>query len=392
MSVAYLDCLSGISGDMFLGALLDLGLDIVEFRRILRTLPMEGYRVEERREARHHIHGTRCLVLMDPHAQPHRNLGTIRRVIRAGGLPPLLEERSILVFEELGRAEAKVHDLPLEAVHFHEIGAVDAIVDIVGTVFGLDALGIRSLFVSPLPLGTGIADSHHGPIPIPAPATLEILKGVPLQSCSIPHELVTPTGAALVKVLADGFGPLPAMRLEKVGYGVGSRDLPERPNLLRILVGDQAPCGHTDTVAVLETNSDRCQGEIQGYLMERLFLGGALDVSFAPVQMKKNRPGVQVQVMARPGEEDSLVDILFQEGLTLGVRVSYVERRTLPRAMRSIDSPWGPMPVKEILQRDGTARIFPEYEICRSIAMEQGLPLHVVMEWVAGQNATPTPP
>ncbi|MCP4665256.1 MAG: nickel pincer cofactor biosynthesis protein LarC, partial [Deltaproteobacteria bacterium] len=241
MKIAYLDCFSGVSGDMFLGALLDAGLSIDELEEGLQRLPLEGYRLEVKREKRCGISGTRMRVICDGDKQVHRNLGVIRDIIRQGDLGREVEEKSIRVFEDLARVEGKIHDLPAEEIHFHEVGAVDSIVDIVGVMYGMERLGVRSLCVSELPLGSGFVETAHGRIPVPAPASIALLKGLPVYDSGIPHEMVTPTGAALVKNLARSFGPMPTMRPEKIGYGAGKRDLPDRPNLLRIIIGEQAP-------------------------------------------------------------------------------------------------------------------------------------------------------
>ena len=386
MKIAYLDCFSGISGDMFLGALLDAGLSFGELERCLKSLPFEHYRLEMRREARNHISGTRFIVIPEGKEHAHRNLGDIRKIIEQGNLSIAVKDKSIEIFEEIARAEGKVHNLPPEDVHFHEIGAVDSIIDIAGTVYGIERLKIEKLFASPLPLGSGFTKTAHGTIPVPAPATLALLEGIPVYDSGIPREMVTPTGAALVKCLATCFGPMPPMVIQDMGYGAGSRDLEDRPNLLRILIGDEQSEPDTDTVVVLETNLDDTSPEWLGYLMDRLFEAGALDVTFCPVHMKKNRPGVQVQIIGRPDQKDTLMDILFRESATLGIRFQYSQRKILKRSEAEVDSPWGKLKVKKVMESDGTFFFLPEYEACREIALKNDRPLREIFSWVMGLN------
>jgi uncharacterized protein (TIGR00299 family) protein len=386
MEIAYLDCFSGISGDMLLGALLDAGLPFQELTEGLGTLPLEGYRVDAKREARNHLYGTRVLVTLDTQESPPRNLEAIRNIIRGSELSLWVQDQSIAIFEHLARVEGGLHGLPPEHVHFHEVGAVDSIVDIVGCVFGVERLGIQKLFASPLPLGSGFVETQHGRLPVPAPATLSLLQGVPICNAGVPNEMVTPTGAALAVGLACTFGPMPPMVVRRIGYGAGSRIIPDRPNLLRILLGEDQYQEDGDVVALLETNLDDVSPEWLGYIMERLFDAGALDVVLIPVHMKKNRPGVQVQVMADPHRADALMEILFVESGTLGIRHRYSERKVLQRALVEVESPWGTMTVKKIHRRDGSVAFHPEYEACCRAARNSGRPLREVFAWVASLN------
>ncbi|MBL7213174.1 MAG: nickel pincer cofactor biosynthesis protein LarC [Desulfobacteraceae bacterium] len=386
MKIAYLDCFSGISGDMFLGALLDSGLPFDEFSGHLGTLPLKGFRLDTFREDRKHIFGTRFVVIPEDEEQPPRGLREIREIIEQGQFTDTVKEKSVQIFEDLARVEGEVHNLPAEEVHFHEIGAVDSIVDIVGAVYGVERLGIQALFVSSLPLGSGFVVSSHGRIPIPAPATAALLKDVPVFDSGLPHEMVTPTGAALVKGLATSFGPMPSMVIHDIGYGVGKRDLPDRPNLARILIGHQQDETDVDTVVVLETNLDDTSPEVLGYLMERLFDAGGLDVVFFPVQMKKGRPGVQVQVIGRPDQKDVLMEILFKESTTLGIRFRYSQRKVLTRSVVEVDSPWGKIKAKKAVNSDGSSFFLPEYEVCRKIALENNRPLKEIFSWVMSLN------
>jgi len=386
MKIAYLDCFSGISGDMFLGALLDSGLPFDEFSGHLGTLPLKGFRLDTFREDRKHIFGTRFVVIPEDEEQPPRGLREIREIIEHGQFTDTVKAKSVQIFEDLARVEGEVHNLPAEEVHFHEIGAVDSIVDIVGAVYGVERLGIQALFVSSLPLGSGFVVSSHGRIPIPAPATAALLKDVPVFDSGLPHEMVTPTGAALVKGLATSFGPMPSMVIHDMGYGVGKRDLPDRPNLARILIGHQQDETDVDTVVVLETNLDDTSPEVLGYLMERLFDAGGLDVVFFPVQMKKGRPGVQVQVIGRPDQKDVLMEILFKESTTLGIRFRYSQRKVLTRSVVEVDSPWGKIKAKKAVNSDGSSFFLPEYEVCRKIALENNRPLKEIFSWVMSLN------
>ena len=388
MEIAYLDCFSGISGDMFLGALLDAGLPSRELTDRLATLPLEAYRVEVKQEVRQQIRGTRVLVTLEGRAHSPRNLEEIRRIIQESDVSRWVRDRSIAIFERLAQVEGGLHGVPPEQVHFHEVGAVDSIIDIVGCVFGVERLGIQRLFVSPLPLGSGFVEMEHGRLPLPAPATLALLQGTPVIPAGISQEMVTPTGAALAVGLAAGFGPMPPMVVRRVGYGAGSRILPDRPNLLRLLLGESGFQREGDVVTLLETNMDDISPEWVGYVMDRLFEGGAIDVVIIPVHMKKNRPGVQLQVMAEPHHTDTLMEILFAETGTLGIRQRYSQRKVLPRTVVEVDSPWGKMPVKKVQRRDGSVTFHPEYEACREAARRSGRPLREIFAWVITLNRT----
>jgi uncharacterized protein (TIGR00299 family) protein len=388
MKIAYLDCFAGASGDMFLGALLDAGLALDGLRTALSTLPLQGYTLRVEKEERNHLFGTRFIVEVEKDRQPARSFADIKAIIDAAGLSRWVKETSTRIFEDLALEEGKIHDRPPEKIHFHEVGALDSIVDIVGAVFGMESLGIASLHASPLPLGSGFVETQHGRIPLPAPATIALLKGIPVYDSGVRAELVTPTGAALLKGLACSFGAMPPMVVEQVGYGVGSRELPDRPNLLRILVGRDTEEHRTETVAVMEANVDDTNPEWLGFLMERLFSAGALDVLFCPVQMKKGRPAVLIQVIGKPHQKDRLMEILFQESTTLGVRYQMMQRKILAREEAEIDSPWGKMKVKKISRPDGLFQLLPEYDSCRKIALEKGLPIKDVYAWVISRSSS----
>jgi len=386
MKIAYLDCFSGISGDMFLGALLDAGLNFDALREALGTLPLEGYTLEMKREKRGNLFGTFFDVKVEKERQSHRGLKDIVKIIQAGGLSKDVQNKSIQIFTSIAQEEGKIHNRSPGEIHFHEVGAVDSIIDIVGSVFGVEYLGIGSISASSLPLGSGFVETQHGRIPIPAPATIALLQGIPVYQSGLEHELVTPTGAALVKELATSFGSLPPMTVERVGYGAGSRNLPDRPNLLRIIIGHDQTGEQVETVVTLEANLDDANPEWLGFLMGRLFEAGALDVVFCPVQMKKNRPGILIQVMGKPEQRDLLMDILFGESTTLGIRFQYSQRKILQRSEMEIDSPWGKMRVKKVVRPDGSSYVLPEYEACRKIATEHKLPIKEIYFWVASFN------
>ena len=385
MKIAYLDCFSGISGDMFIGALIDAGLPLEELRKVLQSLPLEGYSLEVTREERNLLFGTRFKVKVTRDPQPHRRFSDIRDLIRAGNLSPSVRDKSIAIFESIAVEEGKIHGCSAEEVHFHEVGAIDSIVDIVGSVLGMEYLEIGTACASSLPLGSGFVETAHGRIPLPAPATVALLRGIPVHDSGLKEELVTPTGAALVKGLVHSFGPLPPMVIEKVGYGVGSRNLADRPNLLRILIGQEHGGAHEETVVILESNLDDTNPEWLGFLMERLFEAGALDVVFSPGYMKKNRPAVLVHVMGKPHQKDQLMDLLFSESTTLGVRFHCTQRRILERSSVEMDSPWGRMKVKKVFRPDGSFHLLPEFEECRRIAKEKGVPMKDMYRWIMAQ-------
>ncbi len=385
MKTAYLDCFSGISGDMLLGALLDAGFPFKVLEQRLKTLPLDNYHLETKQESRNLIFGTKFTVKLDSADPVSRNLETIRGIIRKGDLSQTVKEKAIEIFDQIAEVEGKIHNIPPEEVHFHEVGAVDSIIDIVGTLIGIEYLNLDSVYASHIPLGSGFVETAHGTIPVPAPATIEILKGVPVYDSGIRHEMVTPTGAALLKNLVNSFGPIPPMVVKSVGYGTGTRDLHEKPNLLRILIGEEQTDQNIETVITLETNLDDMSPECLGYLMDKLFKEGALDVSFSHVQMKKNRPGIQVQVIGKPDQKDVLMDILFRESTTLGIRFQYTQRKILKRSTQEVESPWGKILVKEIV-KNGASFYQPEYEACRHIAIKYDLPLKEIYNWVMGLN------
>lgn len=386
MTIAYLDCFSGISGDMFLGALLDAGLPFEGLEKVINSLPLDGYSIGHKKEMKNGLKATRFIVTIDENHHAHRDLSDIERIIDKGQIEDKLKERILRIFRSIAEVEGEIHNHPPEKVHFHEVGAVDSIIDIAGAVFGVDYLGIKNFSASHLPVGSGFIKSGHGTIPVPAPATLALLKGIPVYNAGIEFELVTPTGAALVKEFVNSFEGLPPMVIRNIGYGAGTRDLPDRPNLLRILIGDHQREGLFDTVVILEANIDDTNPEWLGYIMEKLFKEGALDVTFTPVYMKKNRPGIKVEVMGHPEDKTRLMDLLFRESTTIGMRYRYSQRKTLKREKANIDSPWGKLKAKKITGIDGSTFIQPEYESCKKIAEEHGIPLKKIYALILSEN------
>ena len=381
--ITYFDCFSGISGDMTVGALIDLGLPLEKLTEDLATLPVGGYTLAVDREERHHIAGTRFSVRLDEKDHEHRTFGDIDRMLAASRLKPRVVDLARSIFLHLAEAEGKIHRKPIEKVAFHEVGAVDSIVDIVGTAIGVTLLGIDEVHASPLPAGKGFVTSMHGRLPVPAPATAELMRGMPVYGDEAAGELVTPTGAAILRTLCKTYGAMPAMVLDRVGYGVGRRERKDRPNLLRIFVGKPWPAAAyvSDRVWMIETNIDDLNPEIYEHLMERLFEKGAVDVALCPIQMKKNRPGVLLKVIGPEGLRDDLVRCIFSESSTIGVRYYPVDRRKLIRRDEKVTTRFGEVAVKVSESLDGEMfNVAPEYESCRKIAVEKGLPLKKVYE------------
>jgi len=370
---------------MTLGALVDLGLEVSELNKLVSLLGLAGVEVAARRVTKEHLSG----IKVDIHAagpQPPRTYREIRQIISRAPLAAGVQERALAMFRLLGEAEARIHGQPLEEVHFHELGGVDSLVDLVGVAYGLAQLGVTKVFCSPLPLGWGMIAAAHGRLPNPAPATLELLRGLPVYGTDLPGELVTPTGAVILKAFAAECEPCPPLRLSRVGYGAGARDLPGHPNLLRLYLGEPltAAPGLGERVLVLETHIDDMPPELYEPLMEGLFAAGALDVALAPIQMKKNRPGVRLTVIATPAAREGLLLRLFTDSTTLGVRVMEVERVAARRWQETINTPYGPLTVK-VAEYGGRRRLLPEYEACRQMAAEHGLPLIEVYRLVPGE-------
>jgi uncharacterized protein (TIGR00299 family) protein len=439
MRIAYLECFSGMSGDMFLGALVDAGVSPDVFEKAVAALDV-GARLEISKVNRSGITATKVDVLVNgekempsemvaagshqhshshehhephdhhgeahahpreeahahPHSQPSsragapaphvhgRSLKEIKAIIGKAQFSEHAKQIAIRIFDALGAAESKIHNMDIESVHFHEVGAVDAMVDIVGAAVGAEALGVDEFVCSPLNVGGGTVKCAHGVFPVPAPATVELLAGAPVYSSGMQVELLTPTGAAIVKTLATRFGAFPEMKIEKSGYGAGTRDFPGNPNVVRLVLGDSsaslAAKTAQDTVSVLEANLDDLNPQVFGYVMDRLLDEGALDVFGVPVQMKKNRPGTLLTVLCKPEHAEKLTQIVFAETTTLGVRRREEQRQTLARRWVSVSTPWGDVRMK-IASMNGTVTNYaPEYEDCRRIAAERHLPLKTVMQ------------
>ncbi len=456
MKIAYFDCIAGASGDMILGALVDAGLPLETLRERLAALRLADFELRARRVAKNAFAATKVDVIVADDV-PERRLADIEASVMNSDLASAIKERAVAIFRRIGEAEAHIHGATLADVHLHELGGVDTIVDVIGALVGLDELGVEQVVVSPVPLGRGFIRGAHGQIPLPAPATVALLKGAPIVGSPLEMETVTPTGAALLTSLAASFGPIPPMKLQALGYGAGSRDLPI-PNVIRVLIGESAPAlkpktphhhhphphehGHehphdhehdhehphhhdhdehdhphtpdhehphehdhphhhdhkhdhehsttpqspstvyrlpsTVYLSVLETNIDDLNPEIYEYVMGKLFAAGALDVYLSPIQMKKNRPATLLRVLCCPDDVPTMTAILFAETTTLGIREQTVIRHALPRVIEHVDTPYGPVHVKVAELPDGTTKRAPEYEDCRRLAEEHGVPLREV--------------
>jgi uncharacterized protein (TIGR00299 family) protein len=388
--ILYLDCFSGIAGDMLLGALLDLGASFKALEEQLARLPLRGYGISARKTTRQGIAATKLDVKIGP-GHEHRGWRAIKKIVEEAGYDEEVRGPALKVFRRLIEVEAGIHRVPIEKVHLHEVGAVDAIVDVVGSVLALrEILGDAGrLHVSPLRLGGGTVTMEHGTFPVPAPATAALLKGVPVLGGPVEGELVTPTGAALVATLAAEFGPLPPMTLTAVGYGAGSRQYDGHPNVLRALLGDAAPVAPVrEEVLVVECTIDDMNPQGYGFLMERLFGAGALEVFYTPVQMKKNRPGTLVTVIAPQERFGEITEILFRESTTIGLRHTLAGRIELGREVVSVKTPFGRVRVKVSSLGGRTTQAQPEYEDCRRAALASGVPLKEVQAAVlAGYRA-----
>jgi len=386
--IAYFDCFSGISGDMTLGAFLDLGVPVEWLKEQLGRLPLAGFDVCVDTVSRNGIAAKSVRVRVEDDTTS-RDHAQIRSLIINSPLSSNIKQMSRDIFERIAQAEAVIHGCTVDQVHFHEVGGIDAIVDIVGTALCMDYLGIKTVIASHIPLGKGFVSCDHGTLPVPAPATLGILKGVPVYGTKIPHELVTPTGAAILVTLAGSYGELPEMIIEKTGYGAGKRDIESIPNLLRVVMGTglwgdtgQTSALHKDTVVVLETCIDDMNPEVFGFLMDRLFEQGALDVYWIPVFMKKNRPGTLVQVLCRRNLKEVLMDCILSETSTLGIRYYDAKRCMLTRETVIMKTAYGEIQVKRITEPGGSVRIVPEYEVCKKIALENKLPIRRVYDTI----------
>ena len=379
MRIAYLDLNSGISGDMMLGALVDAGADLAAIQAGIDSLGLPSCRLVAQ-EVKRRGYRARKVDVEDEPEQKHRHLHHISDMIDRSSLTPRQRELASRIFQRLAEAEAKVHGTTIRKVHFHEVGAVDSIADIVGTALGIDLLGIERLVSSPVPTGSGQIQIEHGLVGIPAPATAELLRGIPIAPSTVQAELTTPTGAAILAALVDEFGPPPAMKIEQLGYGAGTKDFPTQANLVRLLVGvsTQPLSVASDQVWLLETNLDDVSGELIGHCLTRLWEAGALDVYTTAIQMKKGRPGTQISVLASPEHVSRLEELLFFETQTLGIRRTLVARHKMPRQPLQVSTAWGPVDGKLVTLPSGQASFTPEYESCRAIALQHGVALRDV--------------
>ena len=410
MKIAYFDCFSGISGDMTLGALVDTGVPPEILTDGLATLKLDAeFSLRFEKAVKHTITGTRAIVDVHPahiashqeesHSHEHghshhhhehgpsRHLSDIFKLLDDSDLDTAVRDTAKRVFDRLAEAEAKVHNTSKDKVHLHEVSGIDSIVDIVGSVIGLAYLEVDAVYASPLSLGTGFVRCAHGVMPIPVPGTMELLQGVPIQQTDIPKELVTPTGAALITTLSQGFGVMPQMRLDRIGYGAGTRDLEQRPNLLRLCLGEKTSDTdlktthhhtETDNVDIIETNVDDMSPEITGYVTTQLFEHGALDVFLAPVYMKKGRPATQITVLCPTTQRDRLIELLLTETTTFGVRLSSADRIKLRRDFVQVETQWGTIQAKRGYLNGTLIKTVPEYEDCKRLAEQNNIPLRQV--------------
>jgi pyridinium-3,5-bisthiocarboxylic acid mononucleotide nickel chelatase len=381
MKLAYFDCFSGISGDMTLGALIDAGCELAHLRAELAKLSVPGWELRVAKVWKNGMAATYVKVTTDDQ-QKHRSLSAILEILSCSQLETQVRDRVAAIFQKLGEAEARVHDVLLEKIHFHEVGAIDAIVDIVGACVGFAALGIEKFACSPLNIGGGTVKVAHGVLPVPAPATADLLRGKPTYSNGVQRELVTPTGAAIVATLCDSFGPQPPITVSAIGYGAGTADLEGQPNVLRIMIGESAEKlvpGYDEEIAVIEANLDDMNPQIYGYVLEKALAAGALDVYTTPVQMKKNRPGTLLTMLCRPQDTNALMSLLFAETTTFGARTYRAQRRALPRESISVTTSYGDVRIKLSRVNGRILHVAPEYEDCRRLAVEKNVPLQQVI-------------
>jgi uncharacterized protein (TIGR00299 family) protein len=394
MRIGYFDCFSGASGDMILAACLDAGLGLDVLRGDLAALNVPGWSLDAQSIRKQGFAATQIDVRVDPSTdKPHRHLKHIREILEKAGLAPAVRDRALAIFTRLAEAEAAVHGTTVEKVHFHEVGAIDAIVDVVGACLALQRLGVEQVWCSAIPTGNGTVNCDHGVMPVPAPATAQLLKGVPLAGCDETGELTTPTGAAILTTLSAGYGPVPTMRIERIGIGAGRREGQRRANILRLLIGETAEAADEDEILVLEANLDDVSGEIIGHVSDALFAAGALDVYSTPIYMKKNRPATQLTVLASPNLRDEVEAILFRETTTFGIRSHRCGRRKLDRTFDTVQTAGGEIRIKVGRWGGRVMTAAPEYEDCRQAAAAGGRPLKQVMEeamrrWREGQGGS----
>lgn len=380
MKTIYFDCFAGASGDMILGAMVAAGVDAQALREQLSLLNVEGFKLDFETVNRSGLSATYARV-ETVHEHKHRHLSDIQRIINAAGISAAAKDLSLRIFQRLAEAEARAHNEPIEKVHFHEVGALDAIVDVVGAAICFDLLKIDRFVCSPLHVGSGMVQMEHGRFPIPPPAVTELLRGVPFYSGDIKGELLTPTGAAIITTVCSEYGPIPRITTDRTGYGAGTREYDNFPNVLRVLIGEtENDDAASERLWMIETNLDDASPQIIGHVMDRVFELGALDCYFTPVQMKKNRPGVLLSVLCGAEEKEAVLNLLFTETTTLGVRSYEVERRALRRNLVTIETQYGPIDVKVAHLNGRVVNEMPEFEQCRTAAIRAGVPLKMVEE------------
>jgi len=380
MKTLYFDCFAGASGDMILGAMVAAGVDPDALREQLSLLNVEGFKIDFETTARSGLSATYARVVTTDQSK-HRHLSHVRRIIEESGVTDAAKELAIRIFIRLAEAEARVHNEPIEKVHFHEVGALDAIVDVVGAAICFDLLKIDRFVCSPLHVGSGMIQMAHGRFPIPPPAVTELLRGVPFYSGDIKGELLTPTGAAIITTVCTEYGPIPRIKVDRTGYGAGTREYDNFPNVLRVLIGEtEQDDAASERLWMIETNLDDASPQIIGHVMDRVFDLGALDCYFTPVQMKKNRPGVLLSVLCGPEEKEAVMKLLFLETTTLGVRSYEVERRALRRNVVTVETQYGPIFVKVAYLNGRVVNEMPEFEQCREAAIRADVPLKLVEE------------
>lgn len=387
MRIAYFDCFAGISGDMTLGALVDAGADFSALERELAKLGLDEYDLSAEKVVRHGISATDVTVALHQHEHHHhghhshgRSYSDIRRLIESSDLSNSIKARATAIFTRLGEAEARIHGKNIDDIHFHEVGALDAIVDIVGACICLELLGIEKVVASPMPTFHGTVEVAHGRLPLPAPATAQLLTNVPWRELGIEGELVTPTGAAIITEISESFGPMPAMVANSIGYGSGKKDF-GIPNVLRVTIGESAQAhGEHHEVLVVETNIDDLSPQIYEVVMERLFAAGALDVYMTPIQMKKNRPATLLSVVCAPGDVETMATILFEETSTIGLRIDSRKRMCLPREIVSVSTRYGSVRLKIARRNEEAINVQPEYDDCKAAAAEHGVPVKAVRD------------
>ena len=384
MKIAYGDLIGGISGDMFVAALIDLGLPLGKLKAELKKIPTLTFALKSAKKTVHAVRATQFQVIC-PRQEAPRSWQQIRRLIERSKLSAPVKTTAIDIFTRLAQAEAKIHGVAVDHVHFHEVGATDSIVDIVAAAVGVRELAIDQLHFSRIPLGHGLTRSQHGPLPVPGPATMELLKGLPTFGIDLESETVTPTGAALLKVLGSSFGDQPAMTIDKIGYGTGQKEFPNRPNLFRLSIGANAANLKHEEMLVIDTNIDDMNPQHFDHVMERLFAAGARDVFLAPIQMKKNRPATLLTVICEIAQRDRLATVILQETTTIGVRYYPVSRILLARAAIKVKTRFGEVTVKIVTQPNGSRRATPEYDDLKRIAAAKRISLKTIHDEVMGQ-------